>query len=587
MCGIFGKLTFHKEEKKRLVSALKLLKHRGPDQHGVFSDEKVFMGHQRLSIIDLSEKGKQPMLSKDKDIIITVNGEIYNYQDLKNELKQDFTFSSESDSEVIIYGYKKWGIKSLLKRLDGMFALAIYDQKKGKVFLARDRVGVKPLYFSKINNDYCWSSELKSIQYLYKDGALEIDYTSLYDYLTYRYIPTPKTIYKNIYKLLPAHYMEIDIEKDNKQSLFQYWSPNYKTNYNSKNIDELTKEFNHVLKDSVRSQLISDVPLGLFLSGGLDSASIAHYLPSDLPIKTFTMAFETKRHDESKEAKEIAKNFSLYNETFLFKSKEANSMFKDHIDWFDEPAFNSSNFPFYQLSKNAVEQCKVVLCGDGGDELFGGYKWYKIMEKFDKIRLPQFHFLRSFFQLFFNFPVKKIQFLFKGLDLAVCPDMMEIYSVFLGGMNSKVKSRYRKKWNIPSSYDDYWFFRKYDRPELSLKKRLQTIDFHTFLPEACLTKTDRLSMRNALECRVPFLSNAMIDFAFSLPDEIIYFNNQSKGILKESMKDKLPKKIIKMKKKGFSAPLNLNSFSKNKNEKEHETYLNFYIEQKEKNGQKI
>tara|TARA_B110000879_G_scaffold202668_1_gene279319 strand:+ start:614 stop:2350 length:1737 start_codon:yes stop_codon:yes gene_type:complete len=574
MCGIFGKTNFKKSQFQGLSEGLDLLKHRGPDQKGVYVDENLFMGHQRLSIIDLSDNGKQPMTSKSEDVIITVNGEIYNYKEIKKELDHKFTFKSESDSEVLIYGYKEWGIDRLLNKIDGMFALTLYDKINRKLFLVRDRVGIKPLYYSKINSEICWSSELKSIKHFYSKDNLEIDHTGFYDYLTYRYIPAPKTMYKNVFKLEPANYIEISVNQSNKMKSICYWKPNI-SHDNKRSLDETCIKFRDELSKSVNSQLVSDVPVGLFLSGGLDSASIASCLPDKSNLKTFTIGFEDKNYDESAYALYISEYFKLKNTTEYFKADKIKKMFEMNLEWFDEPAFNSSNFPVYQLSKLTKKKCTVALSGDGGDELFGGYRWYKFMEKLNTIRLPFFSFTRPLLQLGFNLPINKISKLFKALDLLVTPDILEAYSIVHGGLSCKEKQYYKNKWKIDSDYDDYWFFRKFDNPKLDIKSRFQHIDFHTFLPEVCLTKIDRTSMQNSLECRVPFLSNSMLEFAFSIPPKLRFHNNDLKGIMKESMREILPQRTLKMVKKGFSAPIDYNEIEFNKTQKEHMRYFNF------------
>lgn len=572
MCGIFGKTNFDKKEINRLSKGLKLLEHRGPDQTGTYYDENIFMGHQRLSILDLSENGKQPMLSNSEDVVITVNGEIYNFKEIKKELESTYKFNSNSDSEVLIYGYIQWGLDELLKKIDGMFAFTLYDKKNRKVFLVRDRVGIKPLYYSNINNEICWSSELKSIQSFYTLEKLEKDNTALYDFLTYRYIPAPKTMFKNVYKLEPANYIEISLNQNPVIiKPIKYWTPN-KTHNHERSLVETCEEFKKTLSDSVKSQLISDVPVGLFLSGGLDSASIASSLPENSNLKTFTIAFENKNYDESNYASNISEFYDLENKIETFKHDDIKTIFRRNMEWFDEPAFNSSNFPVYQLSKLTKKHCTVALSGDGGDELFGGYNWYSFMEKFSMIRLPFLDFVRPFLSFGMSLQIKKIAKLFKAFDLLITSDILEVYSIVHGGLNRTEKQSYKDKFNIDKNYDDYWFFRKYYDPDLEIKSRFQYIDFHTFLPEACLTKIDRTSMQNALECRVPFLSNKMIDFAFTIPPKIRYNNNVLKGIIRESMKNSLPKKNLNMKKKGFSAPLRINNKMT-----EHESYLTYFL----------
>ena len=223
MCGIFGFTKFKKEDLEKARESLHTLHHRGPDQWNDYFDKDIYIGHQRLSILDLSEHGKQPMITPDEKVIITVNGEIYNFLELKKELEHKYDFKSTSDSEVVLYGYIEWGIDKLLEKIDGMYAISIYDKEKEELFLARDRAGIKPLYYGNINGQISWASELKAIQKLYENqNILEYDYTAFYDFLTYLYIPTPKSMYKNVCKLEPAHYLKIDVRSNNFEKV-QYW----------------------------------------------------------------------------------------------------------------------------------------------------------------------------------------------------------------------------------------------------------------------------------------------------------------------------------------------------------------------------
>ncbi|MBL4606722.1 MAG: asparagine synthase (glutamine-hydrolyzing) [Pseudomonadales bacterium] len=375
MCGIFGCTSFDKSNIEKARISLHSLEHRGPDQWHEFHDDSVYMGHHRLSILDLSDHGKQPMVSPDKDVIITVNGEIYNFLKIRKELESKHQFKCDSDSEVILFGYIEWGIDKLLEKIDGMYAISIYDISKNRTYLAKDRVGIKPLYYSNIDGQICWSSELKAIEKYYDN--LKIDNTSVYDFLTYRYIPTPKTMYENVFKLEPAHYLEID-PTSNAIKKECYWS--LKTTEQEITIDRAETELYQLLNKSIQEQMISDVPVGFFLSGGLDSStivSLAAKCHSD--INTFSIGFSDKNHDETYFAKLVAEKYTTNHHVKTLNEPEVIQLFPNIKKWYDEPFADSSCFPTYVVSAYAKENVTVVLTGDGGDELFGGYNWYRAL----------------------------------------------------------------------------------------------------------------------------------------------------------------------------------------------------------------
>ena len=552
MCGIFGLTNFSSDHLDKARTALNTLEHRGPDQVNDFFDQDIYIGHRRLSILDLSEKAIQPMISEDGNIILAVNGEIYNYHSLKEELVTRYRFRSTSDSEVLLHGYAEWGIDKLMDKIEGMFAFCIYDKVKRTVILARDRVGIKPLYYSALNNEYSWASELKAIANFYQDNSLEFDYTAFYDFLTYLYIPSPKTSYKNIYKLLPGHYLSIDIEKG-KHQLINYWKLSVKQNTDT--IDQAAEKIKALLKQSVAEQLMSDVPVGFFLSGGIDSSTVvamASNIGAD--VHTYSIGFQESKYDETNFAGDIAKRFNtIHNSKILDLTQTGNMLFKLK-DWYDEPFADTSCFPTFLVSKFAKEKATVVLTGDGGDEVFGGYRWYKNFEKYNKIRLPYPQLLRMLLmklKLKNGFSGKLGRFLETNFFISE----LELYTRLMGGMLKHEKEKYREKWNIPEYYDDYWYFRKYYRNDLDLYTRLQYLDFHTYLHDDILTKVDRVSMAVSLECRVPLLSTPLIEYLFSLPAEIRLLNNKLKGILKYSIRNEIPHHIIDREKAGFSIPL--------------------------------
>ena len=561
MCGLFGVHTEDLDLKVATVcnQSLSMLSHRGPDHSEFLLDKNSYVGHTRLSILDLSLDGVQPMSSKDGNVIISVNGEIYNYLELKKELKET-TFKSKSDSEILLHGYIEWGIDKLLSKIEGMYSFVIYDKRINKIYLVRDRVGIKPLFYSIENGGIAWSSELKPLfHFLSETGNVTQDPLATYDFLTYQYIPAPNTLYKEISKLEPAHCIEYCIQTK-KVSKTCYW--NLKVSEKEKSLQEASKKALELLKNSVSMQMVSDVKVGFFLSGGIDSGTVVA-LASELnhDFKTFSIGFNEATHDESIYAKEIAKKYEIEN-NLKFLSKDAAPNLSEFLwDMFHEPFADSSAWPTFEVAKLATSECKVVLTGDGGDELFGGYRWYTEFNRIRKIQRPIIWLsnilgfekgFRTNFERFFSSRFKQKA---KFLDRLTYSDPLELYSLLLGGCPWSVKKKYRKLLNIPEQHDDLWYFRKHYYKKFGEFKSLQYLDFHTYLHNDILTKVDRASMANSLEARVPFLDTTLVEYCFSLDEKILIGQNELKMLLKYSAKELLPENIIKRGKRGFSIPL--------------------------------
>jgi asparagine synthase (glutamine-hydrolysing) len=551
MCGIFGSAEQTNINIFKNRASLETMKHRGPDQQGEIFDEMVYMGHQRLSILDLSENGRQPMVSE--QVVITVNGEIYNFQSLKIELQNKYIFKSTSDSEVILYGYSEWGIDGLLERIDGMYSIVIYDKKKRLIFLIRDRYGIKPLYYSSLNTSFSWASELKAIEKYYEHYSLSIDYTAIYDYLTYLYIPTPKTVFNKVFKLEPGSYLEFDL-KNFHFKIKKYWTlPCCDTDTD---INSAAARVKDLISKSVSSQMISDVPLGFFLSGGIDSSIIvATASQFSKQIHSYSIGFDVAAHNETQYSRQIAELFKTRHSEKILDIKSADSLAFRIKNWYDEPFADTSSIPTYLVSEFAKNSSTVVLTGDGGDELFGGYDWYERYFDYRKKHIACPDSIKCLCSLI----KKRNRYSLVGRMANQIEYRMlsgyELYCKLLGGLLPAEKNKYKKDWNIPSDYDDFWYFKKFYKPELNPKKRFQYLDFHTYLHDDIFTKVDRVSMSVALECRVPFMNRELVEFAFSLPENIIYYNNQKKGLLKYAYKDILPENILYRTKRGFNIPL--------------------------------
>jgi asparagine synthase (glutamine-hydrolysing) len=552
MCGIFGLTNFKEKNIHQARSALHTLIHRGPDQWGEYYDENVYIGHRRLSILDLSENGRQPMVSPGRDVVISVNGEIYNFQDIKKELDDKYQFRSTSDSEVILHGYIEWGIDKLLEKIDGMYAFSIYDKRKDILFLVRDRVGIKPLFYGNVYGQISWASELKALQKFYEDGnVLENDYTAFYDFLTYLYIPTPKTMYKNMYKLEPAHYLKVDI-RNSKIFKVCYWKLEVKNNLISE--EDASLQLFDLVQKSVQEQMVSDVPVGFFLSGGMDSSTVVALASSfSTKINTFSIGFSDKRHDETNFAQILADKYHTTHRTKILDATTTKQLFHKIKEWYDEPYADTSCFPTYLVSKFSKKFVTVVLTGDGGDEIFGGYNWYSNFLKKRKTRFPKLRFLFPICNFFKN-KSKFASGIANRFEYFISNDL-EVYTKLMGGMLKEHKKQFRSEFNISEDYDDYWYFRKFYKKEYPIMTRLQYLDFHTYLHDDILTKVDRVSMAVSLECRVPFLSRDVIEFLFSLNHNIRNKNNSLKYIMKNCFNKYIPDEILNRSKKGFSIPL--------------------------------
>jgi asparagine synthase (glutamine-hydrolysing) len=475
-------------------------------------------------------------------IVIAVNGEIYNFLELKKMLQPKYKFKSSSDSEVLIYGYIEWGIKKLLNLIEGMYAFVLYDQKSHKLYLARDRVGIKPLYYSRVNGQIAWASELKALTEFHKGDSLEVDLSSIYDYLTYLYIPTPKTMYKKVFKLEAAHYLEVDLATRTMQNK-RYWQ--LELGQNKLSINQASIRLRELVSEAVKQQLMSDVPVGFFLSGGMDSSTIvatAAKLTGLRRLNTYSIGFDIKEHDETHYADTLIKKFKTNHHRKELSVAEVKKDFSKIREWYDEPFADTSAFPTNLVSRIAKARSTVVLTGDGGDEVFGGYNWYQQFKNgvdgYVDSSKPKF-----------RKALRKLRPRKNELSLE-----LEYYTMLLGGFTKEEKSSYRKQFNIPDDYDDYWYFKKFYKPDLPIYTRCQYLDFHTYLPDDILTKVDRASMAVALECRVPLLSTKLIEFAFSLPEETRYLNGELKGLMKHAFSDILPAEILRRNKKGFSIP---------------------------------
>ena len=575
MCGIAGFWCLNKKNLSNLENNIKnmtnILSSRGPNDKGYWIDRNnsLAFGHRRLSILEISKLGKQPMISRNKRFVISYNGEIYNYLKIKKELEDlGVNFRSNCDTEILIESISYWGIEKTLKKICGMFSFAIWDRKEKKIYLVRDRVGIKPLYWSYQNNTFFFGSQPKCFiaNKLWKKN---INQTNLLVYFQFGYISPPNSVYKETFQLQPGHFLEINNSGNYK--IKKYWDLGKninKTKYKNIHENEITEELKILLKEVVGQHLLSDVPLGTFLSGGIDSSVISLITSQNKrKVNTYSAGYNDENlFDETKYAKKIA-NILGTNHTHL--RINPNDILNDIpriVEEFDEPFSDSSQLPTFLLSKLVKKEVTVCLSGDGGDELFGGYNRYLFASKLKTIFffLPYFlrkqianymfkispHSYDNFLSIFGNnfhktFNGDKIH---KFLEIMQIKDFNSIYNHLLSFFPIKdipvtsalMKLEKNPKFNIHGN---------------NFIEQMQLTDLNFYLPGDILTKVDRASMAHSLEIRVPFLDHRIIEFAFSLPQNMKIKNRQTKKVLRNILLEKIDKKYINRPKMGFAIPL--------------------------------
>ena len=565
MCGITGIYYFDQQQNvdfSQLRKMTDIINHRGPDDEGHYIDKNVGLGHRRLSIIDLSPDGHQPMCNEDKSIWIIFNGEFYNYQDYKYEIiSRGHHIYSRSDTEYLLHLYEDYGF-DMVHKINGMFAFVIWDSKKQILFAARDRLGVKPFHYYVDDEKFLWGSEIKSILQHEKVDKT-IDFLALSDYFSFMSIPAPKTIYKKIRKLEPGH--RLVIEK-NEIKIEKYWdlTENIKNNKDDKYFFE---EFESLFSNAVNLRMISDVPLGAFLSGGVDSSAVVAMMAKNgvNDIKTFSIIFkDLEKFDESIYAKQVSEQYHTQHIEFNLSGKHIDILPK--LIWhFDEPFAVSSAFAVYFLSKMTKEYVTVALSGDGGDELFAGYPYrYSHDIRYNKIeKLPLF--LRKFLLWSSSFTIlsgnstlsektRKAHEYFKTSVKNRDDAFIDNFSYF----NSTLKAHLFNEnvWSEFSNYDSNLVYKKYYSDNISgnrLFKR-QLGDIKTSLPDEMLKKVDNMSMAASLEARTPFLDYRLAEFSSQIPDYLKIKGLNGKVIVKKTMEKYLNHDILYRKKHGFNVP---------------------------------
>ena len=539
MCGITGITNKELVSQGLIEQMTRALVHRGPDDEGYLVDGSVALGMRRLSIIDLS-RGKQPISSADGRYSIFFNGEIYNYKEIKKELA-DYPFKTDSDTEVILAGYMKWG-EGVLGKLRGMFAFAIYDTQEKKVFIARDFFGIKPLYYLCAGNLItAFSSEIKSFLEL-PSFKPEVNDAAVYNYLSYQYNPLEETFFKNVYKLPPAHFLTIDLTTG-KFEKKRYWQFKFKQD---ETLDEekTKKKILETMEDSVAHHMIADVPVGSFLSGGIDSSIIATLMQKirgEKKIKTFTVGFESL--SEGAEAKETAEPLGTDHTEISVGAKEYFEALPKVVWHFDEPVGDPSALGLYFLAREARKSVKVVLSGEGADELFGGYNIY--LEPFARRNIAWIP--RVVLQFLASLPLRGHNYAERALA--------KLEDWYIGNASIFKNAEVQKLWH-GESQEKFSLQNIYAETKgLSDSTRMQSVDIQTWLVGDILAKADKMTMAHSLELRVPFLDKEVAGLAETLPDRFKWRGGETKYLLREAFKSILPESTRTRKKLGFPVPI--------------------------------
>lgn len=579
MCGINGLVNIQRQTERSVQKGLKdieamncAIAYRGPDDVGIYQEasETVFLGHRRLSIIDTSICGHQPMVSSNGRYWMVFNGEVYNYKDIKAVLSTSVRFKSGTDTEVILECLSERGIQETLDLLSGMFAIAVYDREKEVLYLARDRVGEKPLYYGEINDCFFFSSEIRAIESVFKT-TLTISKKNIQDYLDYGYVPGTGTPYQEVRKLEPGTFLRLDCrsgEQTSHRFTRQVTSGSKNVTSNSITYEQVLTRFDQILNEVIEEQRVADVALGCFLSGGIDSSLVASILAkqSAQPVEAFTIGFHEKQFDESQKAKEVAEHLGLSHNIVTVSEEQLLAMASDTIIHFDEPFANPSSIVASALAEFARRKVTVCLSGDGGDELFLGYNRYvkakramDISKRIPKLlkmpvsaaihgasKLPTDQFLdfiseRSGLRLGVNYSSKFT----KLKDIVEIESAEALYKKLVSYSDSNAVGRGNDQLFNGQNY----FF------DEDFTSSAAKWDIDHYLPGDCLYKTDRAAMAHSLEVRIPLLDRRILEFSNSVPEKYKLNKGIEKAILKDTLKRYVPEKLFLRPKMGFTVPI--------------------------------
>ena len=556
MCGIVGFIDFHKKLKvKDLETLINTLSHRGPDDNGNFfintQTSNIGIGHTRLTILDPSKRGKQPM--NFEDLIISFNGEIYNFEEIRDLLiKQGYKFETKTDTEVLLKAYHFWGLK-FVDKINGMYAISILDRGRNKLYLIRDRVGVKPIYWSFENENFVFSSEIKIFKKSFL-GKYKISHKGICNYFQYGYIPEPHSILEGVQKLKAGHFLEFNFD-EKKLSTQDYWDckPNKEDHRQKYSEHELIKKLDNLINDSVKLRMVSDFPVGIFLSGGYDSSLVASYMCrlSDKQVESFTIGFENKSVDESHYAKKIANFLDTKHHEYKIKNSDILNILNNYNNLYDEPIGDPAILPTAFLSKETKNKVKVVQSADGGDELFAGYdKYRKIINRNKKSKMiPKI--LKKI--------VKEIRF--KKVSLFEKKNFKTIYKYcknenlidwFLDDSTAHDYFELKNLLKYPKLSQTNFHLNTENKDDLN---SMLYLDIKTFLVDGIMHKVDRATMYSGLEAREPLLDHKLIEFALKIPECLKLKNGELKYLLKTLAHSKLPKNLLQRPKQGFNIPI--------------------------------
>lgn len=555
MCGIFGIVYKHRDrhvEESLVVEATNSMSHRGPDGWGIHVDGHVGLGHRRLSIIDL-ESGRQPMANQSGSLVVVFNGEIFNFVEIRETLSaKGYRFRTQSDTEVILHAYEEWGTQCV-SRFNGMFAFLLWDVVRQSLWIVRDRLGIKPLYYIETKDGWCFASEVKALQ---KSGLITrgINYKVLDAYFSLGYVPGPETMFDKVYKVQPGHY---HVLREGRLDENIYWDFNH-IEPSRECFEEALFKTQDLLLDSIRKRLISDVPLGVFLSGGLDSSALTALMKEIVsdPIQTFTVGYgPSAKISEEPYAQLVAKHLNTDHHVFQLGDEDFFTSLGKLIEFGEEPIVEPAGIALYHLAKLAREKVTVILSGEGSDEIFGGYHIYARMMQFEKIRrsLPPI-----FFKLLSNIsnPFKRLTYS-KNYDWLKLPLEQRFNGTSAILTDSLRRNLYSEDFFL--SKGDYLkdtfagYFNRVAHQSDILNKMLY-VDSKTWLVDNLFVKADKMTMAASVELRVPFLDYRLVELIASYPHNYKMANNKGKILLKKIMHPYLPEKIINRQKMGFPVP---------------------------------
>ena len=564
MCGILGNINFNGTiEKSRFKAMRDTMPYRGPDSNGLWFDDaaKIGLAHLRLSILDPTPAGHQPRVEVAHNCVISYNGEVYNYLEIRAELEtKGYTFETGADTEVVLKAYIEYGV-DCLKHFNGMFAIAIWDGNKKELFLARDRLGIKPVYYFQSDEEFIFASETKAIlKGLDKKPALNVQLID--SYMSFGYIPGENTLHQGIKRLMPGHY---GIFKDGSFSIKQYWDLSFANNSDDKGFDYYVDGSKKLLESAIDLRLRSDVPLGIFLSGGIDSSAVVGLLADRVkePLKTFSIGYDFgKGFDETPYAQIIADKFKTDHHEIKITPAQFKEFIPEYISLMDEPVTEAAAISLFFVAKLAKEKVTVALSGEGSDEIFAGYDLYQYMNVLDKYRAVVGQSGSNFFAGVANKVLGKSHKVSKYLTMATLP-IEQRYKGMSTYPDHEKEALYKPEFKAEIEQDSQVSSRDYTKSLFEKTKKADALskmlyfDTKTWLVDDLLIKADRMSMAASLELRVPFLDYRLVEFAATIPSKHKIKKGEGKYPLKKMMEGILPNDIIYRKKMGFPTPLKL------------------------------